>query len=124
MSNSVAKALQLANKEELEETINFVPKFDKWFDCLNVSSLSAGRLTRNPFKSPYRSATDFRLKVLIHVTISFLNIQNSGLKKSSFHSLIPGKSVNKREGFTKADKMKMLLSSETLLGIRMTGIHV
>ena len=96
----MAKALQLANKEELEETINFISKFDKWFDCLNVSSLSAGKLTRNPFKSPYRSATDFRLKVLIHPCMSLYfqcTYNNSGLKKSSFHSLIPGKTVLIRE---------------------------
>ena len=70
----MAKALQFANKEELEETINFVSKFDKWFDCLNVSSLSAGKLTRNLFKSPYCSATDFRLKVLIHLCHFIFNV--------------------------------------------------
>ena len=43
--------------------MKFVANFDKFFDSLNVSSLSAGKLKRNAFKSPYRSATDFRLKV-------------------------------------------------------------
>ena len=37
--------------------------FDKFFDCLNCSSLSAGKRSRNPFKSPYRSGTDWKLKV-------------------------------------------------------------
>ena len=32
-------------------------------DCLNVSSLSKGKLKRKPFLQPYRSSNDFRLKV-------------------------------------------------------------
>ncbi len=63
LSNSVAKALQLTQGDEVAETITFVDKFNKFFDILNVSSISAGKLKRDPFKDPYRSALDFRLKV-------------------------------------------------------------
>ena len=56
----------MLKKEEMLETIKFVKLFDKWFDCLNVSSLSKGRLTRNPFKSPYRSKDDFRVQLATH----------------------------------------------------------
>ena len=35
-------------------------------NCMNCSSLSAGKRTRNPFKSPFRSATDWKLKVHTH----------------------------------------------------------
>lgn len=31
------------------------------------------------------------------------------------------KAVNERRGFSKAEKKRMMLSSETLLGLRMTG---
>ena len=48
----------------VEETVKFISYFDKFFDCVNVSSLSTGKLQRNPFKSPYRSNQDFRLKVI------------------------------------------------------------
>ena len=55
--------MQMSGNEHVEETTKFVSLFDKFFDCLNVSSLSAGRLKRNAFKAPYRSGTDFRLQV-------------------------------------------------------------
>ena len=63
LSNSVAKAMQLKKDDKLDETIKFITMFDKWFDCLNVSALSAGKLSRNSFKSAYCSEKDFRLKV-------------------------------------------------------------
>ncbi len=50
LSNSVAKALQLTQGDEVAETITFVDKFNKFFDTLNVSSISAGKLKRSPFK--------------------------------------------------------------------------
>ena len=53
--------MQMSGNEHIEETAKFVSLFDKFFDCLNVSSLSAGRLKRNAFKAPYRLGTDFRL---------------------------------------------------------------
>uniref|UniRef100_A0A1X7VJ84 Transposable element P transposase-like GTP-binding insertion domain-containing protein n=1 Tax=Amphimedon queenslandica TaxID=400682 RepID=A0A1X7VJ84_AMPQE len=74
LSSSAAKGLEMLKKEEMSET-KFVDIFDKWFDCLNVSCFSKGRLTRNPFKSPYRSDNDFRLKVDI-VIVVFSNYVN------------------------------------------------
>ncbi len=50
---------------DVEKTIEFVLMFDKLFDCLNVSRMSAGKHSRNAFKSPYHSAKDFRIKVKI-----------------------------------------------------------
>ena len=49
--------------ERAQETAKFVRMFDKFFDTLNVNSYNAGRLKRKVFKQPYRSATDFRLRV-------------------------------------------------------------
>ena len=61
LSNSVAKELLclLATRHR----IYFAEIFDRFFDCLNSSSLSAGKRSRNPFRSPYRSGTDWKLKV-------------------------------------------------------------
>ena len=59
----MANAMKLTGGDEVVETVKFIDKFDKFFDCVNVSSLSGGKLSRNPFKSPYRSPSDFRLKV-------------------------------------------------------------
>ena len=64
LSGSVSKALKLELGPRADDTAKFADMFNKFFDCVNVSSLSAGKLARNPFKSPYRSATDFRLNVV------------------------------------------------------------
>ncbi|XP_064406741.1 uncharacterized protein LOC135351613 [Halichondria panicea] len=107
LSNSVAKALQLTQGDEVAETITFVDKFNKLFNTLNVSSISAGKLKRNPFKDPYRSASDFRLKWLEEEFIPYLDAWE--------------KSVEAREGFTKTQKKLMMLSPETSKGLRITG---
>lgn len=62
LSETVRNGLSMLGDEALVETIRFVDKFDKFFDCLNVNSFDAGRHERKTFKQPYRSATDFRLK--------------------------------------------------------------
>jgi len=63
LSNTVATALRLTGREEVEETARFVMMIDRFFDCLNVTDFDGGRRTRNPFKAPYRSGSDFRLRV-------------------------------------------------------------
>ena len=60
-------ALLFTGNADMEETARFVGYFDRFFDCMNVSSFTAGQHSRKPFKSPYRSATDFRLKVSINI---------------------------------------------------------
>lgn len=59
----MSKALQLTGGSKVEETVKFVEMIDKFFDCLNVNNYNTGRLKRKIFKQPYRSGTDFRLKV-------------------------------------------------------------
>ena len=66
LSESVANGLHSTGGDEVVETIKCVDYFDKFFDCMNVSSLSAGRHQRKPFKQPYYSKDDFRLKVAMH----------------------------------------------------------
>ena len=64
LSNSVSKALQLTGGTEALETARFVDMFNNFFDCMNVSSLSAGKLKRCPFKSPYkRFSTQGSIKI-------------------------------------------------------------
>lgn len=67
LSNTVATALRLTGKDEVEETARFVTMFDRLFDCLNVADFDSGRHSRNPFKAPYRSGGDFRLKVRSYI---------------------------------------------------------
>ena len=59
----MGEALKRMKDPELEKTVQFVLMFDKLFGCLNVSNLDAGKHSRNPFKFPYHSAKDFRVKV-------------------------------------------------------------
>ena len=58
----------VANVEETEETEKFVRYFDKFFDCLNVRSLSeCGVHSRKPDLRPYRSPDDPRLQVIRNI---------------------------------------------------------
>ena len=62
LSTTVAKALAQKGSE-MAATSSFVQLVDRFFDCLNVGNYTDGKLSRNPFKQPYRGASDFRLKV-------------------------------------------------------------
>ena len=68
----MAIPLQITDDSEAEETIRFVRMFDRFFDCLNVSSFTAGKFSRKAFRSPYQCSTDFRLKVDIAISITYL----------------------------------------------------
>ena len=72
LSNSVAEALDMMNDPDVEKTVEFCRMFDRFFDCLNVSSLVEGKHSRNAFKAPYHSAKDFRIKVRIHIHVPCL----------------------------------------------------
>ena len=63
LSSSIAKGLTLFVGAKATQTAYCADMFDKFFDCLNSSSLSAGKRSRNPFRSPYRSGNDWKLKV-------------------------------------------------------------
>lgn len=65
LSASVAHAMELMGAPDMIETIRFVRMFDRFFDCLNVSSLSEGRRARKPDLNPYRSPNDIRFTVCI-----------------------------------------------------------
>lgn len=130
---------------ELEKTTEFVLMFDKFFDCLNVSSLDAGKHSRNAYKSPYRSVEDFRIKVRLfnlcvgwfsfppptphppthHLNCHYIISVCASLQwlKEDFIGYLDRwqESVSKREGFSKTEQNKMMLSEETRAGLRLTG---
>ena len=54
----------MIDNPEVQKTAEFVLKFTKFFDSLSVSCFEAGKRSRNPFKNPYHSESDFRIKVL------------------------------------------------------------
>ena len=115
---------------KLEKTIQFVKMFDKFFDCLNVSYLDAEKHTRNKFKGPYRSASDFRIEVkqqcysvYIIIVCYFVVFVFTKWLKNNFLGYLDRweKSVEGRKEFNKTQRNKMMLSSETLSGLRLTG---
>ena len=67
LSESVSKALKLANKTCAEETSKFIEYMDKFFDPLNVSNFTGGKTSRKPFQNPYCYDADF------HITVNMIN---------------------------------------------------
>ena len=80
LSESVAKRMRLEFGETARETINFVDKLDKYFDTLNVRNFTNGIRSLKPFQMPYRWASDFRIKVLLILSIFYciFLLSNSG----------------------------------------------
>lgn len=129
LSNTVAKALEMSGGSRAEETARFVTMFDRFFDCLNVRSFTAGRHSRNSFKSPYWSSKDFRLTVstliiLCTLSILYLIFVFQWLKTQFLQYLDDWqKSVEQRPGdYSAGARKKMQLSEETLTGLRITGV--
>jgi hypothetical protein len=77
---------------------------------------------RQPFCHPFRHKDDERLNVSIHYLCSYDFIVPQWLEHT-FLVYLDGweKNVYNREGFTLSEKKRMLLSTETLQGIRRTG---
>ena len=116
---------------ETEETEKFVRYFDKFFDCLNVRSLSECVHSRKSDLRPYQSPDDPRLQVIrnIHNFILLYLTSRNILSSSSgsrmiFLSYINSweSSVQSREGYNASQQNMMLLSRETREGLRITGM--
>ncbi len=63
MSETVACALEVLNREGTQQTRLFIRMIDKFFDCLNVKSKKMGLLKRKDFIKPYTSPRDERFEV-------------------------------------------------------------
>ena len=76
---------------DVVETVKFVDIMDNFFDCMNVMSFEAGKKQRKPFQQPYRSSSDFCLKVLQVIILIYVHYMkhyfdhtdSSGWKKTS-----------------------------------------
>ena len=100
---------------------------DKFFDAMNVSNFTNGKTKRQSFQSPYRSKEDFRLKVICKLPVTGLNLNKKHIDFTVDTGNIPGifarlgRKCKKRQGFCDAEKKRMLLSPQTLSGLRLTG---
>ena len=65
LSNTIAKAIKFHWGDKAAGTIKFIEMMDKLFDCLNVNTLSAGRMLKKPFQQPYEKSDNIRVKVYI-----------------------------------------------------------
>ena len=126
-SESVSKALQKVCGQKACETANFVSLMDRFFDTLNVHNYSGGSKALKPFQAPFRSPDDFRIKVHnIHLISCHFCFQTAFLHvkwlENTFLAFLSKweTSVRERKGFSNKEKSRMLLSPETLYGIRMT----
>ena len=59
----MADALAYFGDTSTSETETFIRNFDRWFDCMNVRSLSEAKAKRKPDLEPNTSPDDSRLKV-------------------------------------------------------------
>lgn len=104
----------------MEETSRFVLMFDKFFDIFNVSNFTNSLHQHKPFKAPFRTGDDFRLTV--SVIFLYLVLLNHFLKwlEQEFLPYLDSweASVSATSNYTAKQKKQMLLSTETLLGIR------
>ena len=72
----MANALAYFGDSRTKETEHFVRQFDRFFDCLNVRSLSESIHKNKDDRKPYTSVEDARLKVNI-VLLSLLRITSA-----------------------------------------------
>ena len=135
----MAQAL-LTGGDKATEMANFISLVDTFFDSVYVVSLLQGKHNRKVFQNPYRSGTDFRLKVcvlripLIHThTHAHLLFQISVFRHFKYLMFtvpqrgifeIPERwktSVTNRKGCTDEEKERMLLSQQSMKGLQITG---
>ena len=74
--------------EDACETANFVEKMDRFFDCFNVSSFTAGKEKRKPFLAPYRSSNDFDSRLCIVFQCSCTFVSNHTCLISSYFPML------------------------------------
>jgi hypothetical protein len=110
LSLSVAKAMEFytitTGNTETQATQQFVRFMDCFFDCFNVRNLKEGKNTRKATRDPYRTKNDWRFTWLKEVFLEYLKDWEEEVKS--------------KEGYNALQKAKMMISQETLYGIRMT----
>lgn len=72
----MSKALPLVVGEKAGGTAEFLLVVDRLFDCLNISNLTEGKRKRKPFRSPYRNADDWKLKVKTFYALISIHLSN------------------------------------------------
>ena len=132
----MAQALRLTGGEKAAEMSNFISLVDNFFDSVNVVSLLKGKHKRKVFQNPYRSGTDFRLKVCTldsFVDTNVVSVYDNyyvayycscvQFLEQEFLAYLDRwtTSVKRRAGYSDEERERMLLSQQTMKGLRITG---
>ena len=122
LSQSVVNGLRLHIKDA-EETANFADKFDKFFDILNVKNYTECITKRKQFRQPYRWESDARLEVLKGIIVMKFQYCISIKWLKDFLEWLKNwqDQAKKRTDLPTRERNKLILSNETLLGVRLTG---
>ena len=107
LSTNVSKVLSNYGPSDAAGTAEFCLMFDKFFDIINVSSTTASSRELKPFDPPFSSTDDLRFSWLKN---QFLKYFEDWLR-----------STEERPGlYTKSEKQKMFISSQTYKGLKIT----
>ncbi|KAK6196393.1 hypothetical protein SNE40_001627 [Patella caerulea] len=107
LSDTVACALEEAYGTSVLGTVEFIKHMNKFFDCLKTRNLLECKRTRNTNLSAYTSVDDLRFTYLLYDFLSYFRRWE--------------KSVEERPGsYSKSQKQCMLLSNQTLKGLRIS----
>lgn len=111
-SATVANALELKYKDEVSGTTKFIRIMNKWFDLMNTKNVLESHKKRNSDLAPFSNASDDRLKWLLGEFLDYFENWEKSVSQYSHGNL------------SKDDRSKMLLSKQTIHGLRMTTMSV
>lgn len=106
-SKTVANSLEKNYGDEVDETVKFIRHMDRFFDCLNVRNTKEHIQQRNPAAKPYTSVDDERLVYLRNDFLSYFDEWENYVH-------------NTYQNLSKQDKNKLLLSHQSLLGLKIS----
>ena len=104
LSSTMANAIIMRNRPEMSETAVFCKMFDRWFDCLNGRYLKASKPDLQPYRAGY--VDDPRYQWLEEGFLGWLSAWEAEIEA------LPE--------ISKTKKNRLLLSYQTLQGLRMT----
>ena len=107
LSSTVADAVEMLYGENTAETVKFIRHMNKFFDCMNVHSLSEAPRKRNENVKPYTSVDDPRIEYLTNEFLKYFDDWKQSVE-------------NRRGEFTKTEMSGMQLSYQTLQGLEIT----
>ncbi|XP_071101730.1 uncharacterized protein [Haliotis cracherodii] len=107
LSKTVADALEHLYDDSVSETVNFIRQMNKFFDCLNTRNLNEADRKRNTNLREYVDRNDERLTYLTTEFLGYFDAWERAV-------------LNRQGPLTKSQRSRMMLSKQTLHGLRIT----